>query len=163
MLKPSIYLLIGLIIMVLSIAMAYMASERKTTVLIFSKNITSLDQPLPFSTITGVEYYNSNISQVVIKNTGLNPASINISCCNILESIYIEPGGKIELYNLTNPCLIIPIGRVDLEIVVWIEREVMPYSWLAIPSLILLFLSTGLLFTYVNTKMLEWKTSKSTS
>jgi len=71
--KPSIYLLIGLIIMVLSIAMAYIASERKTTVLIFSKNVTSLDQPLPFSTITGVEYYNSNIFQVVIKNTGLNP------------------------------------------------------------------------------------------
>jgi len=46
--KPSIYLLIGLIIMVLSIAMAYIASERKTTVLIFSKNVTSLDQPLPF-------------------------------------------------------------------------------------------------------------------
>jgi len=58
---------------------------------------------------------------------------------------------------LTNPCLIIPIGRVDLEVVVWIEREVMPYSWLAIPSLILLFLSIGLLFTYINTKMLEWK------
>jgi hypothetical protein len=83
---------------------------------------------------------------------------INVSCTTTLETIYLEPSNSIELHSLTGPCILIPWSCINATINLTIEREVMPYAWLSIPSLICLVLSIGLLFTYSYVRVIEKKT-----
>jgi len=156
--RTYVYAVLGVVFLASSMIMAYLAGEKTIESKSFSKNIVDLDEPLPISSITGYEYSFSNITYLSIKNTGSKSVLINISCMNTLETIYLEPSNSIELHSLTGPCILIPWSCINATINLTIEREVMPYAWLSIPSLMFLVLSIGLLFTYSYVRVIEKKT-----
>jgi len=87
---------------------------------------------------------------------------MNISCSDRSEALSLEPGSHATLYNLSNPCVIIPLGRIDISVAMRVEKEVMPYSSLAIISILCLFISMGSLYIYTYTKILERLDSQGT-
>jgi hypothetical protein len=148
--KPeSLYLIVWITLLAISAITSITASSKSTESKLSSRELINRTEPISLTELIGLEP-GVNISRVLIVNKGSEKAVLNVSCANDLRVVELETGGETALEGLQAPCWLIPLYPVNISVTVETLREVMPYAWLSIVSIMCFVLSLGVLFLYLN-------------
>jgi hypothetical protein len=127
---------------------------------VYVRELANQTSPVSLTILIGLSDYSSvSTLELVIVNSGLKPATLNVSCIDRVERIELGVNESISVSSLKPPCWIIPESPVNLNITVRITREVMPYAPISIISLLCLVLSLSLVSIYVYTTLVKKTTS----
>jgi hypothetical protein len=148
--KPeSIYLLLWIALLAISVITSITASSKSTESKLSSRELINHTEPISLTELIGLEP-GVNISRVVVVNRGSETAVLNVSCVNELYVIEVEVDRESTLEDLQAPCWLIPSNPVNISITIETKREIMPYAWLSIISIMCFVLSLGVLLLYLN-------------
>lgn len=153
-------LFLGVLLAGISLITGIISSTRSTVREVYVRELANQTSPVSLTVLVGLSDYSSvSTLELVIVNSGLKPATLNVSCIDRVERIELGVNESISVSNLKPPCWIIPESPVSLNITVRITREVMPYALISIISLLCLVLSLSLVSIYVYTTLVKKTTS----
>lgn len=150
--RLQLILFLALLLVVVSLITAITASTRETVTSVYTASLIDQKDPVSLTLLMKLsEHSGVSVSRMIIKNTGSRPAILSVSCNNTMQTVEVRTGESSVLENLQLPCWVIPESPVNVTITVEIIREVTPYAWMSLISLLSLLLSLGLfmLFTYM--------------
>ena len=156
----KLILFLGVLLAGISLITGIISGTRSTVREVYVRELANQTSPVSLTVLIGLSDYSSvSTLELVIVNSGLKPATLNVSCIDRVERIELEVNESISVSSLKPPCWIIPESPVNLNITVRITREVMPYAPISIISLLCLVLSLSLVSIYVYTTLVK-NTSK---
>ncbi len=158
----KLILFLGVLLAGISLITGIISGTRSTVREVYVGELANQTSPVSLTVLIGLSDYSSvSTLELVIVNSGLKPATLNVSCIDRVERIELGVNESISVSSLKPPCWIIPESPVNLNITVRITREVMPYALISIISLLCLVLSLSLVSIYVYTTLVKKITSSS--
>jgi hypothetical protein len=158
----KLILFLGVLLAGISLITGIISGTRSTVREVYVRELANQTSPVSLTVLIGLSDYSSvSTLELVIANSGLKPATLNVSCIDRVERIELGANESISVSSLKPPCWIIPESPVNLNITVRITREVMPYALISIISLLCLVLSLSLVSIYVYTTLVKKITSSS--
>jgi hypothetical protein len=158
----KLILFLGVLLAGISLITGIISGTRSTVREVYVRELANQTSPVSLTVLIGLSDYSSvSTLELVIVNSGLKPATLNVSCIDRVERIELGVNESISVSSLKPPCWIIPESPVNLNITVRITREVMPYALISIISLLCLVLSLSLVSIYVYTTLVKKITSSS--
>jgi hypothetical protein len=156
----KLILFLGVLLAGISLITGIISGTRSTVREVYVRELANQTSPVSLTVLIGLSDYSSvSTLELVIVNSGLKPATLNVSCIDRVERIELGVNESISVSSLKPPCWIIPESPVNLNITVRITREVMPYAPISIISLLCLVLSLSLVSIYVYTTLVKKTTS----